>query len=503
MVEATKSQGKLPFRIKLAYGVGAVGELVFLGMFNTFIGIYYNQAIGLSNALIGTAIMLALLGDAISDPAVGMISDRWKSRLGRRHPFLFAAPIPVAISLYMIFSPPDFLTQAVGGDGPDQMPLFLWLCFWTIVSRLFLTLYVIPHFALGGELTKEAHDRSRLFSINALFGYLTGAIFAFTAWGFFLGGETLLPDGTAIPRHLDRDAYGPLVFWTSGIVLFAIYLSAWGTKSQIPYLSTPPLNQQKLSLKVYYQDLMNALHNRNYRFLMFGFFFFMIAVGLNETLGVFINTYFWELETQQMRWFGLAAAPAILIGALLAPNLMRRFDRRPVLLGAIISVTILAQISIDLRLLGLFPANDSPFLLPILLACLAGVAASIAVAAVAVLSMLGDVADQNELAAGLRQEGLIYSARTFFAKASNSAGHFVAGILLDLFIRIPFNAVPGQVDSDIIFRLGLVGGPIMGLGALIAIPFYARYHLTGSEHRKILDELESKKAGHVPKVAQA
>ena len=87
---------KLPFITKVAFGVGSMGEIVFLGMFNTFISIYYNQAIGLSNSLIGTAIMVAILGDAISDPIVGMISDRWRSRLGRRHPFLFAAPIPVS-----------------------------------------------------------------------------------------------------------------------------------------------------------------------------------------------------------------------------------------------------------------------------------------------------------------------------------------------------------------------------------------------------------------------
>ena len=79
----------MPIRTTLAYGIGEVGEVVFLGMFNTFIVIYYNQAIGLSNSLIGTAIMLATIGDAISDPMVGMISDRWRSRLGRRHPFLF------------------------------------------------------------------------------------------------------------------------------------------------------------------------------------------------------------------------------------------------------------------------------------------------------------------------------------------------------------------------------------------------------------------------------
>ena len=487
------AQTRLPMGVKLAYGVGSVGEQIFFGMFNTFITIYYNQALGLSNSLIGVAIMIALLGDAVSDPAVGMISDRWRSRLGRRHPFLFAAPIPVAISVYSVFSPPEFLVASAGDGTEWQFALFAWLCIWTILARLFLTLYTIPHFALGGELTKDANERSRLFSINSVFGYMTGALFAFVAWGYFLGGEAVNVNGDSVPRHLDAASYGPLVFTASAIILLVILVSAWGTYGRVSQLSTPPDPEGKLSLKTYYRDLKNAGENKNYLFLIVGFFFFMLSVGLNEVFIVFVNTYVWELGTEDMRWFGLAAVPAIVIGALLAPGLMRRFDRRPVLLVAITGVVVAAQLPLNLRLLGLFPANDSEYLLPLLLFHVAVTAGSVAVAAVSVLSMLGDISDQIELEKGLRQEGLIYSARTFFAKASNSAGHFLAGVMLDLFVRIPFNAVPGQLDDDVIFRLALAGGPIMGFAAILAIPVYYRYHLPRAEHQRILDELAARK----------
>ncbi|NRA31313.1 MAG: MFS transporter, partial [Parvularculaceae bacterium] len=469
-----KATEKLPLPTKLAYGVGSVGEQVFFGMFNSFITIYYNQALGLSNSLIGLAIMVALLGDAVSDPAVGMISDRWRSKLGRRHPFLFAAPIPVAIAVYCVFQPPEGLTGA-GGAPASQTGLFLWLCIWTVLARLFLTLYTIPHFALGGELTKNAHERSKLFSINSVFGYMTGALFAFVAWGYFLGGETTNASGDVIPRHLDAAAYGPLVLTASGVILLAITISAWGTYSRIPTLSAPPAPTARFGLKNYYLDILNVAQNRNYLFLIAGFFFFMISVGMNETFAVFVNTYVWELGTGDMKYFGLAAAPAIVIGALLAPWLMKRFDRRPVLLCAMTSVVLMVQLPLNLRLLGLFVSNESHLLLPLLLGQSAIISGSIAVGAVAVLSMLGDVADQLELEKGTRQEGLIYSARTFFAKASNSAGHFFAGILLDIFIRLPFGAVPGNVEDDVIFRLALAGGPIMSFAALVAIPLYARY----------------------------
>lgn len=480
---------RLPFRIKVAYGIGEMGELVFLGMFNTFIVIYYNQAVGLSNSLIGTAIMLAMIGDAISDPLVGMLSDRWRSRLGRRHPFLFAAPIPLAISLFLIFSPPELLTGGAAGE-PNQMGLFAWLAVWTISARLFVTLYTIPHHALGGELTKDPNERSQLFSINAIIGYVSGALFAFTVWGFFLAGESVLADGSVVPKHLDASAYPPVVLTACGIILVMIYLSSFGTLGRVPYLSSPPENLARMSFQGFYRELIGAFANPNYTFLMIGFFLLAISIGLSETLAVFVATYFWELKPEQIKWFGLVLIPAVIIGASASPALMRKFDRKPVLIGGLLGLMMFTQIPIDLRLLGLMPVNESEILLPILLLCGLLGAICAAAGAVAMMSMLGDIVDENELLIGRRQEGLIYSARAFFAKASNSVGHLVGGIALDLYVVFPFNAVPGEVDSEVIWRLGLFGGPIMCIAGICALPFYARYRLTRTRHREILNALE-------------
>lgn len=485
-------RAKLPFMTKAAFGVGSTGEVVFLGMFNGFIAIFYNQAIGLSNSLIGTAIMLAMIGDAISDPLVGMISDRWKSKLGRRHPFLFIAPIPLALSLFMVFSPPDMLTGGATGEV-NQTGLFIWLVCWTVLGRLFLTLFTIPHYALGGELTQEPHDRAKLFSMDTLFGALSGTLFAVIVWGVFLAGETTLADGNVIPRHLDKTAYPPVVLTSCAIIIGALFLSALGTKHRIPLLSTPPVDQTRVSLSSFYRELVGALKNPNYAFLMIGFFLLMISIGLDQTMSVFTATYFWELAPEQIKWFGLVVLPGVIIGATASPILMKKFDRKPVLIGGLLGVVVFAQLPIDLRLLGLMPANGSELLMPLLLGNVFLGTISAAAGAVAMMSMLGDLTDENEALNGLRQEGLIYSARAFFAKASNSVGHFVGGIILDLFVVMPFEAVPGQVDSDVIWRLGIMAGPVMGIASIIALPFYMRYRMTRQRHEEILDELEARR----------
>ena len=119
-----------------------------------------------------------------------------------------------------------------------------------------------------------------------------------------------------------------------------------------------------------------------------------------------------------------------MIGALCSPILMRRFDRKPVLLCALGGTTVFAQLVVNLRLFDLMPDNGDPLLLPSLLANAAGFTFCLGVGSVAIMSMIGDIIDENELVTGLRQEGLFYSARAFFAKASYSFGHFFAGVML-------------------------------------------------------------------------
>ena len=484
-------QTPLPLHTKLAFGVGAVGEWVYLGMFNTFIGIFYNQALGLPNTLIGAAILIALIGDAISDPTVGVVSDQWRSKWGRRHPFLFAAPLPLAITLWCVFNPPEAFTLRDGTEFElSHWPLFIWLVAWTTLSRLCVTLYTIPHLALGGELARSQYERSQLFSINAMFSYASGAVFGFSAWTM-LSGTTTNADGQEVANHLIASSYVSLSLVTCLVIFFCVLLCAYGTFARGRALSQPSDRVEPINLLHLLTKIIGTLKNRNYAMLLFGFLFFMISSSLFETFNVFVNTYYWELAADQIRWIGLAGLPGVILGASVAPGLMQRFDRKPVLTAAVIGLVVFAQLVIDLRLLGIMPANNSSALLPILMANSFFFATTLGMAGVAVLSMIGDVIDENELITGLREEGLFYSARAFFAKLANSAGHFIAGMMLDWFIVIPIDAVPGEVDSDVIFRLGIAAGPFMAIAGVISIFFYAQYSLTRERHTDIMRDLAS------------
>jgi len=151
-----------------------------------------------------------------------------------------------------------------------------------------------------------------------------------------------------------------------------------------------------------------------------------------------------------------------------------------------------ATLPIVLRLVGVFPTNGSPALLPTLMFCAFTFYGAFAVVLISVLSAVADVTDEHELTTGRRQEGLFYSARILFGKLTTAFGHVVAGLGLDL-IGFPAGAKPGQVASDVVVRLGLLVGPAAAIPGIVGIFFYARYAITRQRHLEIQRELRERR----------
>ena len=99
-------------RTKFYFGAGAGGEAASMWIFNALGMIFYQQILGLPAGLAGTALAIAIFADAITDPLIGAISDRFRSKWGRRHPFLLIAPIPLAMCIFLIFHPPAFVLES-------------------------------------------------------------------------------------------------------------------------------------------------------------------------------------------------------------------------------------------------------------------------------------------------------------------------------------------------------------------------------------------------------
>jgi Na+/melibiose symporter-like transporter len=470
----------LPVSSKLGFGVGQIAEGVTAVVFGSFTLFFYNQVIGISAALTGLALAIALGFDAVSDPLSGSISDRLVTRWGRRHPLIAGSAIPLALCVIALFNPPA---------GMPDLFYFGWLVVFAVLARLFLTLYHIPHMALGAEMAQDVADRTRVFSYSQLFGTLGAASFSFAML-------TLYFPSTEGSSHgmLNPEGYPGFALVAACAIVISIGLCVWGTRREIPYLPGWDVEHEPLSAGRLWRDVVTALGSRSYRMLLCGLLGCQVILGVEATFMVYIYVHFWALNTEAMRWLGPMALLALPISVVMAPYLTRIVDKRTVLLVFGSFVILNANVLIILRLFtDVLPVNGDPMLLVVLL----GLAFFNGLVTPALMitfnSMFADVADELEFRTSGRQEGIIFSARSFGFKASAALSTVLGGIALDL-IGFPRGAEFGEVSSEIIFRLGLVAGPPTIVLGMLNLLFFTGYRLDRKRMRQIQADLAERRA---------
>src|SRR5215469_4906412 len=177
-------------RTKLFYGFGSVAYGVKDQGFQTFLLFFYSQVLGVPALKVGLAISIALAVDAFVDPVVGQISDNLRTRLGRRHPLMYGAALPVAIAYYFLWNPPALPNDTI----------FFYLIGTAIVVRTFITMYEIPSSALVAELTPDYDQRTAFLSYRYLFGWLGGLTMTLLAFGAFFVATKQYPVGQLNPE---------------------------------------------------------------------------------------------------------------------------------------------------------------------------------------------------------------------------------------------------------------------------------------------------------------
>jgi Na+/melibiose symporter-like transporter len=224
---------------KAAYGFGSVAFGVKNGGFDYFLLLFYSQVIGLDPRLVGIAITVALVADALSDPIVGYWSDNLRSRWGRRHPFMYASALPVALSYFLLWNPPA---------GWSQTGLFWYLLLLAILVRTFITFYETPSAALVPELTEDYVERSSLVGYRSYFGWTGGN--AVTVLMFFFMFPVMATETIADGRF-NRGSYELMGVIASVLIFTSIMVSALGTHSRIRHLKQPPPARRITTLTVF------------------------------------------------------------------------------------------------------------------------------------------------------------------------------------------------------------------------------------------------------------
>jgi Na+/melibiose symporter-like transporter len=210
-----------------------------------------------------------------------------------------------------------------------------------------------------------------------------------------------------------------------------------------------------------------------------------MATGLIASLNIYFNTYFWELTATQISFFTLWVYLSAAMALAAAPVLSRRFGKRPAAMALICCAVLLSTTPVILRLMGLFPPNHSPILLPTLIAQTVISTALSITGSTLMTSMIADVVEDSERRTGRRSEGLLFSASSLVAKAVSGIGIFSASLLLR-FIHFPAHAQPGHVPEGVIRHLGMVYLPLIFSLYGLALLFLLGYRITRASHQETL-----------------
>ncbi|MBU1374976.1 MAG: MFS transporter [Alphaproteobacteria bacterium] len=463
---------RLSLPTRLFYGFGSVAFGVKDNGFSYFLAFFYAQVVGLPAQTVGFAIMLALILDAFIDPLVGQLSDNTRSKWGRRHPWMYAAAIPVALSYILIWNPPTGWSQ--GGQVAYLVAV-------AVLIRSFISCYEIPSAALAAELTTEYDERTRLLSYRYLFGWAGGLAVYGLALAVFLKPTAEFPVG-----QLNPQGYANYGLFAGGLMLFAILVTSIGTHRQIPFLRDPP--QRRATVATLAREMVGTLHNRNFLMILASSFFLYAGIGLGFAINLYFATYYWEFGAGEIALFALSSLTAAILAFIAAPRLAKRFDKRPTAI-LLIPAGLAFQIGpIALRLLGAFPANDSPIIFGVIFVTnILSVGLGI-VANILFSSMIADVVEDAELKTGRRQEGLFFAAIAFANKSTTGLGIFAAGLIIGA-IHFPTGAKPGSVPVDVIRGLGLVYVPTQIVLYCTAALLLLGYGISRASHMDTLRKL--------------
>ena len=473
---------------RLFYGFGSIAYGVKDNGFRVFLLIFYNQVVGLPAAMVASAVMTAMLLDCLIDPVIGHVSDNFKSRWGRRHPFMYASALPVALSFLLLWNPPMDWSQS--GQ-------FWYLVTVAVIIRTLISLYEIPSSAMSAELTQDYTERSRMLGWRFFFGWWGGLTLILVMYWFLM---------RATPEHpvaqLNPDSYHEYGIVGAVLMFLSIIISAAGTHKFIPWLPQP-VERETRSLLATGKEVVKTLSIRPFLAISGVGLVSAIAIGMQFSLSVYITTFVWELNRF---WAGVLQIDAFFASGMAvaaAPYFTKRVGKKLAGSVLLVAAVFVGFIPLILRLLGLFPDNGAmvgdtqiPEIVPWLF--LDGIVRGVLgiTSTILITAMLADVVEYSELRTGRRSEGLFFAFTSLIQKAISGVGLMAAGVVLSL-VKFPTGVKPADMPPEIISKFLLIYMPVVGLLYIVSMGILQLYNITKESHEETVRELAARREAAV------
>lgn len=494
----TKNQARLPWRLKFFYGAGDTGFSITYTMLDFLFAKFLLDIVQLPPSVAATSIFVGRTWDWINDPLVGFVSDRTRTRWGRRRPFLLFGAAPFALAFVILWWVPPF-------SNITALAVYYGLAYFLFDAMA--TLVSVPYYALTPELAADYDERTSLnmyrmiFSILAgmvaylapdligLFGeprigYVAvaavfGVIAALPVFGVYLTAKEKPEYQRVAPSSDFGDLVGSLMAWIgrhrllSGLAVILIggwFVAWWGNEMMIFW-----------GVLVFAMTVIIRVfrHNRPFLFAMGIFLFTWTTVAVIVSMLPFFVEY----------WLGMPDRLTEIMAVVFVSALVwlpfwswfaQRFSKRSAYV-----VGMLFWGGVQIALISLHPGT--PLLLVLVLAALAGVGVS--TAHIIPFSIIPDALEWDELRTGMRREGTYYSLVTLMNKVASSVAVPMALLVLDWAGYVP--NLP-QSERSLLAIRGLVG-PIPAILLLVGIVFASFYPLSREQHARIRRLLERRR----------
>lgn len=472
----TVAPPRLGLATKISYGLGSVAQATAgVAISQSLITFFLVRVLGMRPGVVGLLILVSLGIDAVFDPVIGRLSDTLRSPWGRRHPFMYASAVPIALAIVFFWRAPH---------GLAPLALAAYSLTLLVIVRLSVSLYQIPSDALTPELAPDYHERTGLISYRYFFGYLGG-----TALSVIQGVVYLRKDASHPLGQYDRSAYASFGVLVAAVTFAAILLSSAATHRYIRTLWRAPTRRQPALAAL--REMAVTLGNPALLVVMGAGLLAGISSGISSTLGLFMSYYFWGLTPQLNSLIGLFSAPSFFIGVFLAPILSRALGKKRSMITLFALAIVSGVVPPVLRLAGLLPPNGSPWI-PVVLAADGLFSGTLALAGYIIIgSMIADVTEDNAVKTGVRSEGLLFAASNLLPKFAPGIGGLIGAVILEL-VRFPTGAQTSaldHVDPTIMRNMVLLALPVtMGLN-LLAVSLLLFYRLDRGSHEANLEAL--------------
>lgn len=461
---------RLPVWLKIIHGFGSIAYGVKETGFSTFLLLFYNQVIGLDAGVVGAAIMLALIFDAFIDPIIGELTDRTRTRWGRRLPWLYCAPIPLAIAWMLLWHPPE---------GVSEAATVAWLVGWAIVVRSLVSMCEVPSVAIVPELSADYDERTVIMRYRFLFGWAGGLLILILAYAVFFreGGET------------DPDGY--FAFSLAGALFMAgaVLLSAAGQHHRIAKPS-PPRPAAHADLPEILREMRATLSNRAFLWLVGAALFGFVNQGIAFSMTNYMIGFLWLFEQNEKVIYGVMLFFTMISAFLIVAPLSRRLGKRD---AAILAGGISLVFNSGLYLayyLGWFPGMPADPWLPLMFAMVFLSNTFGITLMVLSSSMMADVVEASQSETGRRSEGLFFAGYFFMQKCATGIGIFVAGLILS-WAAFPPTARPGEVAEGVLRSVALDYALVVFAIGVIGLFVMRNFPIDRAGHEARLKQLDA------------